>query len=384
MRIPPVKIPFSDADIDRLAERFKETLRSGFIAMGPHAAAFETAFSAFLGGPRCIGCGSGTQALELVCRALGVAGGSVAVPAATFMATAMAPVAAGARVILVDCDPLTLQMDPGDLERKMAPDTRAVILVHLGGSVSTEWGRIRETARAAGAAFVEDAAHAHGAEVDGRMAGTLGEAAAFSFFATKVLTTGEGGMVATSDPELAGRLLVLRQHGQLRPGSNVHEGFGLNYRPSEIHALLGLDVLSRAASILSARRLAALEYDRLLEGTPFRPLPAPPGQRPSYYKYIVFLPGGVPRGPFKERLFERHGYALAGEVYALPLDRQPFWASRPELLARPLEPLPGAAAGCAGHVCLPIWPGIDPADQRALVEAMVDTAAGFRGGTGRP
>ncbi|MDR1036134.1 MAG: DegT/DnrJ/EryC1/StrS family aminotransferase [Deltaproteobacteria bacterium] len=374
MLIPPVKIPFSEEDIERLAGKFRDVLKSGYIAMGPNCAAFETEFAAWLGVPHAVGAGSGTQALELICRARDFAGASVCVPAATFMATAFAPLAAGARIVLVDCDPETLQMDPDDLERKIRPDTRAVVLVHLGGFISARWERIRGLAADAGAMLLEDAAHAHGSEAGGARAGTLGDAAAFSFFATKVLTTGEGGMAVTADPELAGRMLSVRQHGQRRPGSNVHEGFGLNYRPSEIHALLGLDVLERSSAILESRRGAAAVYDRLLEGTPFRAVLPPPGQSPSYYKYIVFLPEGVPRKEFKDRLMREHGYGLAGEVYAVPLSRQPFWRDNPECLAHPLEELPGADRGCSGHVCLPIWPGIDPGDQARLVEAMLDVA----------
>jgi dTDP-4-amino-4,6-dideoxygalactose transaminase len=370
-------MPFSEADADRLAERFRATLLSGRIAMGPNVAAFEAAFAAFLGVPHAAGTGNGTQALELVCRARDFAGASVAVPAVTFMATAFAPLAAGARIIIVDCDPETLQMDPDDLERKMRPDTRAVVLVHLGGFISPAWERIRRIAADAGAMLIEDAAHAHGSSAGGRMAGTLGDAAAFSFFATKVLPTGEGGMAVTSDGELFGRMLRIRQHGQARPGSNVHEGFGLNFRPSEFHALLGLDVLGRAGGILRARREAASRYDSLLEGTPLKAFRAPPGQNPSYYKYVAFLPEGVPRDRFKELLRERHGYALAGEAYALPVHLQPFWDRNPERLARPLEPLPGAERICAGHVCLPVFPGISPEDQKLLVEAMTDSALAF-------
>ncbi|MDR1079501.1 MAG: DegT/DnrJ/EryC1/StrS aminotransferase family protein [Deltaproteobacteria bacterium] len=374
MLIPPVKLPFSEEDIERLGGKFKDVLRSGHIAMGPRCAAFETEFAAWLGVDHAVGTGSGTQALELICRARDFAGASVCVPAATFMATAFAPLAAGARIVLVDCDPDTLQMDPADLERKIRPDTRAVVLVHLGGFVSRDWERIRSLAADAGAMLLEDAAHAHGAEAGGVMAGTMGDAAAFSFFATKVLPTGEGGMAVTGDEELAGRMLSIRQHGQSRPGSNVHESFGLNFRPSEMHALLGLDVLERSSRILESRRRAAAVYDRLLEGSPFTAVKPPPDQSPSYYKYIVFLPDGVPRKEFKDRLMSLHRYGLAGEVYSLPLSRQPFWAGNPEFLAHPLEDLPGADRGCSRHVCLPIWPGLDPEDQAKLVDAMSDVA----------
>jgi dTDP-4-amino-4,6-dideoxygalactose transaminase len=377
MKIPPVKTPFAEADIERLSERFKETLRSGHIAMGGNAAAFETAFASWLGTPYAVATGSGTQALELVFRALDLEGASVCVPAVTFMASCFAPLAAGARIVLVDCDPATFQMDPDDLARRIRTDTRAVLLVHLGGIISPAWERIRDISSDAGAVLIEDAAHAHGSEAGDLKAGTLGLASAFSFFATKVLPAGEGGMVATADEELAKRMLAVRQHGQTRPGSNVHEFFGLNYRPSEFHSLLGLDVLERAEEIISGRRKAAAVYDSLLSSTRFKTLAVPTGQRSSYYKYIVLLPQGISRGSFKERLYGRHGYGLAGEVYSLSLDRQPFWEKNPDSLASPLEALPGARKACESHICLPIWPGIDPADQRLLVEAMEETAKTF-------
>jgi dTDP-4-amino-4,6-dideoxygalactose transaminase len=371
MDIPIVRLPFEEGDIERLGEEFKGLLRGGHIAFGPMAEAFERGFAGFLGAGEALGTGSGTQALELLCRALDLRGASVMVPGLTFMATAFAALAAGARVILVDVDPLTLQMDPGDLERKMRPDVGAVILVHLGGFVSPDIGRIRDIAHGNGALLLEDAAHAHGARAFGRMAGTLGDAAAFSFYATKPLTTSEGGMVVTADAALMGRMRAIRQHGQGLPGSNVHESFGLNFRPSEIHALLGLNLLPRARALIEGRRAAAAVYDRLLSGGPLRPLLPAPGIEPSYYKYIAFLPEGVGRDDLKRELKGRHGLRLAGETYATPLHLQPFWAGAPWALAGPPEGLPNSELAAARQICLPIWPGIPESDQERVVGAIL-------------
>ncbi len=371
MDVPILKIPFDEADADRIGREMRELILSGRLAMGENVRIFEEAFARFCGTPFSVGCANGTAALEMICRALRLEGGSVAVPALTFMATALAPVAAGAKIILVDCDPVHFQMCPHDLARKLRPDTRAVILVHLGGFISPAWRRIKELAEAHGAILIEDAAHAHGAEVPEGRAGSLGRAAAFSFYPTKVLTTAEGGMITTADEGLRRALLALRQHGQERPGENVHQSFGLNYRPSELHALLGRVMMEKAEWILDERRRAAAEYDRLLAGGDLRVVPAPVGQRPAYYKYLALLPEGVDRGRIKARLKNEFRVSLTGEVYAIPLHRQPFWTSHPEYPAAPLEALPVSEMVAARHICLPLYPGLTADAQQCVVERLL-------------
>jgi dTDP-4-amino-4,6-dideoxygalactose transaminase len=371
MDVPILKIPFTEADADQIGGRLKDMLLTGRLTMGGYVREFEESFARFCGVPRALGCGSGTAALEMICRAVGVEGGSVAVPANTFMATALAPLAAGARIILVDCDPVYFQMDPEDLARKMRDDTRAVIVVHVGGFISPAWRRLRAIAQNGGAAFIEDAAHAHGAEVAEGRAGSLGTAGAFSFYPTKVLTTAEGGMVTTADPELGQTLESLRQHGQKRPGSNLHQSFGLNYRPSEIHALLGLAMMDKAEWILAERRRAAAVYDRLLADSPVAPVLPPPGQKPAYYKYMALLPEGLDRDHLKSRLREEHRINLAGEVYAHPLHGQRFWADQPDKLAAPLGPLPVSEMVAARQICLPLYPGLEEEAQVYVVEKLL-------------
>jgi len=373
MEVPILKIPFNEAEADWVAGQVKQMLLSGRLAMGGQVQAFEEAFAKFCGVSRALGCGNGTAALEMICRALEVAGRSVAVPTNTFMATALAPLAAGARIILVDCDPVYFQMDPEDLARKMRPDTRAVILVHIGGFISPAWRRIRAIAENCGAVFIEDAAHAHGAELPEGRAGSLGTAGAFSFYPTKVLTTAEGGMITTSDPDLYEALALLRQHGQKRPGSNLHEAFGLNYRPSEIHALLGRVMMDKADWILEQRRRAAAVYNRLLTGSPLIPTPAPPEQKPAYYKYPVLLPAGVHRDRLKRRLKDEFQISLTGEVYSRPLHWQPFWAEHPEALAAPVSPMPVSEMAARRQICLPLYPGLTEEAQVWVVDRLLAT-----------
>jgi dTDP-4-amino-4,6-dideoxygalactose transaminase len=369
-KVPILRIPFDPEDASAISAALSEMLLAGRLAMGPNVERFEALFRDFVGSRRAVGCASGTAALEMIFRALDYPGGSVAVPANTFMATALAPAACGLKILLVDCDPDHFQMDPDDLSRRLLPDTRAVVATHVGGMISGRFGRIAAICEANGLDLIEDAAHAHGAEAGGRRAGTLGLAAAFSFFPTKVLTTAEGGMVATSDEALAEALLAVRQHGQARPGSNVHESFGLNFRPSEIHALLGLRMMAKAEWILSERRRAAAAYDRLLDGSLVRPVLAPEGQKPAYYKYMALLPEGADRGLVKKTALSDYSVALAGEVYSTPVHRQPLWAAKPHLLAAPAGDCPNADMVARRQICLPIWPGMEEADQELVVEAL--------------
>lgn len=371
MDVPILKIPFTEDDADHICRELKELLVVGHLAMGRHCRDFEKAFAQFCGVNFALGCSNGTAALEMIFRALDLAGASVAVPATTFMASALAPLAAGAKIILVDCDPEYFQLCPDDLERKIRPDTKAVLLVHLGGFISPHLERLKKICRQAGAALIEDAAHAHGAETaEGQKAGSLGLAAAFSFFPTKVLTTAEGGMVTTDEAGLAETMRAIRQHGQREPGSNLHQIFGLNYRPSELHALLGLVMMKKAQWILERRRQAAAIYDELLRGGPLKPITAPPGQKAAYYKYMALLPEGVDRLSLKRNLKERYGVSLAGEVYAHSLDAQPLWQNRPELLAAPISDMPVSHLAAARQICLPLYPDISRPEQEYVVEKL--------------
>ena len=372
VRVPKFVIPFDEDDGLAISAELQSMLRRGQLAMGPAAKRFEDMFAAFSGCDHAVGSSSGTAALEMIFRALDLPPGSVAVPSNTFLATALAPIAAGHKIILVDCDPGNFQMSPDDLAGKILPDTRAVILVHLGGMISPDWEKIGEISKKAGAVLIEDAAHAHGAEISGRKAGTLGIAGAFSFYPTKVLTTAEGGMATTSDEGLAAAMRAVRNHGQIRPGSNTHEVLGLNFRPSEIHALLGLRMMAKADFILTKRREAAAEYDSLLAGSLIEPVIVPAGNLPSYYKYMALLPEGTDRGALKRILLEDYGVDLPGEVYANPAHLQPVWASRPDFLASTVRELPVTEIVARRQACLPIFPGITSSQQALVVESLSD------------
>ncbi|MDR1086003.1 MAG: DegT/DnrJ/EryC1/StrS family aminotransferase [Deltaproteobacteria bacterium] len=371
MEVPILKIPFDCDDVRIIGEELSRMLLSGSLAMGDKSRLFEEKFADFVGSRWALGCQSGTQALELIARGLNLSGYSVIVPGLTFMATAMAFIAAGAKIAVADVDPELFQLAPNEAARMTRADTRAIVLVHLGGFISPKWRDLKTLAQEHCAYLIEDSAHAHGAIDNGAKAGTLGTAAAFSFYPTKVLTTAEGGMVTTDDPELHRKMLILRQHGQENPGSNIHEHFGLNFRPSEIHALLGLRQMEKADWILNQRRQAAEVYDQLLVNSPLTRLLPPENQKPAYYKYITLLPDKVSRSHLKERLKKEFQVSLAGEVYTIPLNKQPFLRNNPHVLGTPLTPLPQSEKAAESQICLPIWPGLTKEAQEYVVDCVL-------------
>ena len=202
MEIPILRIHYSEDDIRFIKDEIDKTLRSGYLTMSKRVQEFENKFSAFCGTRYAVGTNSGTSSLEIILRALGVDGSTVIVPSNTYMATPIAVVNAGGRVIFAECQKENLQIDPDDMEQKIQMNTRAVVIVHIGGIISPHLNRIRDICKKRELLLIEDAAHAHGATIDGEMAGTLGIAGSFSFYPTKVMTTAEGGMLTTDNDEI--------------------------------------------------------------------------------------------------------------------------------------------------------------------------------------
>lgn len=373
LEIPILRLPYSAEDMDYIKSGIEEVLRSGYLTMGVKVARFEEEFAAFVGSKYALATNSGTSSLEIILRALGVTAGSVVVPSNTFLASAVAVAHAGAGIIFADCQKENLQLDPDDLRKRIRPDTRAVMIVHIGGIISPAIEAIRRICDENGLFLIEDAAHAHGASISGRAAGTLGIAASFSFYPTKVLTTAEGGMITTDDDDLYHRAVSLRDHGRTSLDSTLHTELGYNWRFSELHAVLGLQQMKRAEDILAERRKIARRYDEKLAGVPrVRKLEIPPGVTSSYYKYIVFVDDDIDRDVLKKKLREECGVWLTGEVYANPCHLQPVFQSHPEVLSAPLEPLPQTEYIASRHICLPLYPGLSEEE----VDYVVDSLAG--------
>jgi perosamine synthetase len=366
-KIPAQRYDFSEDDIRFVVERLAELLRSrSFLTLGAYGEEFERRFAAYSGVRHAIAVASGTAALEIILRAIGVEGGEVIVPTNTFAATAFAVVHAGGRPVFADCAD-DLGSDPADVERHVGAATRAVVVVHIGGLISPRVTALRSLCQERGVPLVEDAAHAHGSRLHGEQPGSFGIAAAYSFFSTKVLTTAEGGMVVTDDDGVAATARLLRDQAK-EAGQNLHRQVGHNWRMSELHALLGLAQLARLDELLAARRRVAAVYDAILAGSGdrLRPLPVPAGAAPNYYKYVLFVGDGAPAPrELARQLDAEHGVRLGGAVYDVPLHEQPVFAP----FAR--GGLPRAERLCPRHLCPPIYPSLRDEEAVHVAECLL-------------
>lgn len=370
--VPPVRIDFSEEDRDWIAERIKEVLGTGRLTLGEYGEAFERGFANFVGAKHAIAVNSGTSALEIVLRGIGVAGRDVLVPANTFFATAAAVINAGARPVLMDTDPRTLSTSAAEVERRLTPNTAGAVIVHIGGFVTDKTPRIADLLARKGLWLVEDAAHAHGSTLSGRHAGMFGLAGTFSFYPTKVMTSAEGGMIVTDDDRIAQEARLYRDQGKTSFGENSHVRMGYNWRLSEPHAIIGLRHLEKLAGMVEERQRIAHRYDAALAGTNwgFEPLEVPAGCRPNYYKYVVRLRDGTDRAALKRRLREEHQVILAGEVYEAPLQNSPVFH---DLDTGDLQ---GSLAACGGHVCLPMFASMTDLEADRVVSALEACAVG--------
>jgi dTDP-4-amino-4,6-dideoxygalactose transaminase len=283
----------------------REPLLSGWLTQGPKVAAFEAAFAERHGVDHALATTSCTTALHLCLAALGIGpGDEVIVPAFTWVATANAVVYCGGTPVFADVDRHTYNLDPAEVERKLTPRTRAVIPVHLFG-LCADVGALRAVLPT-GVAVVEDAACAAGAELGGLSAGGLGELAAFSFHPRKSITTGEGGMVTTDDPEVAGRVARLRSHGASISEEQRHAGdapyllpafddIGFNYRMSDLQAAVGIVQLGRLDGFLAERDALAARYREELGTVEWLRLPDAPAEgRHGWQSYVAVVGEGAP------------------------------------------------------------------------------------------
>src|SRR3989454_627776 len=274
----------------------REVLASGMLAQGPKVEAFEKAFAKDLGRKHAIAVTNGTAALHVALPAHGIGPGQeVVIPPLTFFATASTVILCGARPVFVDIDRSSYNMDPAKVASAITRKTAAIMPVHLYGQTA-EMDPILAAARDRGIPVIEDAAQAAGAEYHGKKAGNLGDTACFSFYATKNMTTGEGGMIVTDDDRVAEKARLLRHHGQ--PAKYEHVLVGFNYQMTDIAAAIGLAQLAKLDSWVKHRRANAAALSKGLDGIEGL---VPPSEGNwmvhSYYQYILRRGGAVPPSP---------------------------------------------------------------------------------------
>ncbi len=287
-----------------IIERIKSVLQSGQLTQGPFLEMFESGFARQVGAAHAAGVSTGGAGLELILRALDVRGKEVIVPTDTFVASVFAVVRAGGIPVLADIDRETLAISPRTIEPLITSNTAAVMVVHMFGLMSLQLGSLKELCGIHKIELIEDAAHAHGACYRGTRAGSLGLAASFSFYATKIMTTGEGGMVTTSSREINERVRELRNYGKC---GQVFEGISSNERLAEIPAILGLSQLEHLESDVVRRNQIAKMYQVALTGIEDLELLTPDQHHESihsFWRFPLYLSSSIDRRLLQKRMAE--------------------------------------------------------------------------------
>ena len=305
----------------------RDCLESNWIsAGGKYTAAFEETFSRYCGAAHGVACSNGTAAIHLALAALGVGpDDEVIVPSFTLIVAATTVALTGARAVLVDVDPATWCLDPARLEGAITPRTRAILPVHMYGH-PCDMDPILAIANRHGLAVIEDAAEAHGAEYKGRRVGAIGHIGCFSFYANKLVTTGEGGMVMTNDAALAARVRLLSNQAFEEPRF-VHRFMGFNYRLSDLLAAVGLGQCEEIEEKVRRKRELATWYTELLQAAPDLTLPTEaPWARSAYWMYGVVVEEefGATRDGVMRRL--QHD-GIETRAFFHPLHLQPLFVS---------------------------------------------------------
>ena len=361
--VPPFAVRFSETVIREFTAACEQIARSGTLTLGPRTARFEALVAGLAGTADAVAVTSGTTALQLAFEGLGLKNDLILIPTNTSPATAAAAVRSGHSLGFYDAGAWATA---GQVETAL--DARrqacAVVVVHIGGFVSPEMPAITRLCHSRGVLLIEDAAHALGAGHAGRPAGSFGDAAAFSFFPTKVVTTAEGGVVTTPHPETADAVRRLRNQGQLHGNATL---IGGSCRLSEFNAALGEAQLNHRDEWLQGQAAVFARYRAALDGSPVATVQeVPDGGQASGYKFIALAATPEIREELRDHL-ARHRVSLAGGVYETLLhDDSRF---RRYVSAEP-GLFPAAVEFAARHFCLPAWPGLTRPEQDRVIAAL--------------
>ena len=366
-----------------------EVLRSDWLTTGPKVAEFERAFADFVGTREAVAVSNGTAALHTAMYAAGIGpGDEVIVPAMTFAASANCVVFQGGTPVFADVDPDTLLLDPAQVEAKITPRTKAIIAVDYTGQ-PCDYDVLRAIADRHGLILVDDACHALGGSYRGRPVGTLADLNTFSFHPVKHITTGEGGMIATDDPDLARRMRVFRNHGittdhrqREQQGSWFYEmvDLGYNYRLTDIQCALGLSQLCKLPGWVARRQEIAGRYDAAFAEMPtVRPLGVREDVSHAYHLYIVRLDVAQLRAARAEVFAALRAEGIGVNVHYIPVHLHPFYQERfgtgPGLC-------PIAETAYEQIISLPIFPRMADAGVDDVVRTMYKVVDAFASPTG--
>lgn len=379
-------LPFSPPCLgDEEIAEVADCLRSGWITTGPRTARFESEFARYLGAPAALGLNSCTAGLHTALVALGIGpGDEVIAPTLTFASTVNVIEHAGARPVLVDVEPDTMNLDPERVAAAVTDQTRAVMVVHLGGHPA-DMDPLREIAAAEDLVLIQDAAHALPAAYKGERIGSGPGPASFSFYATKNLTTAEGGML-TGDPEFLDRARIISRHGmsgdawrrdrQERSWSYAVVQPGFKYNMTDVQAAMGLKQLEKLDRMQRRRREIVALYDAAFAGCDALETPARrPEVEHAWHLYAVRLNPDALRIDRDRFIAELEDRRIGTSVHFIPVHIQPYYRDRYGFAP---QDMPVAMEQWPRLISLPLHPGLSDADAADVIEAVTEVAASHR------
>ena len=366
-----ISMSFPDINDDDI-HAVTAVLRSGQLALGPQAVEFERLIAEYVGVKHALTVSSGTAALHLLVRALGLGADQGAecapealVPSFTFAASVNALLYEGVTPVFVDVETETYNLDPADLARKVTPRTKAIMAVDVFGHPA-DWDAIQAVAQTHNLRVIDDSCEALGAIYKGRKLGSFGDAAAFAFYPNKQMTVGEGGMIVTDDDEIARLCRSLRNQGRPEMGAWLeHERLGYNYRMDELSAALGVSQFKRLETFLAKRaRVAQMYTERLAALDWVRPPQVQPHVRMSWFVYVITLAEGLDRDAVIRKLAEQ---GIPARGYFAPIHTQPYIRERFGDLA---GTLPVTEAIAPRTLALPFHNNLSEQQVDAVVDAL--------------
>jgi perosamine synthetase len=393
-----MRIPLSQPDIgEREIEYVTNVLRSGQLSLGPRVAEFEEAFAEYVGTRYAVATNSGTSALHLCVRALGIGtGDEVLTTSFSFVASVNCLLYENSFPVFVDIDPVTMNIDPEMVRQTIRHDYRwdrlksrhtnkrtgkilkAILPVHVFGQ-PCDMRPLLEIAREFNLVILEDACEAIGAEYCGQPVGTFGDAAAFAFYPNKQITSGEGGMIVTDSPQVAAECRSMRNQGRDENSQWLtHVRLGYNYRLSDLHCALGIAQLERIQELLGQRARVAASYSRQLDSIPGLILPITTSRdNRSWFAYVIRIEGSHPASRRESLMRVLRQRGIASQAYFPAIHKQPYFA---EICGKPAPELPQTEAAAESCVALPLFSRMTEEQITEVTDAVREfSATGFTG-----
>ena len=366
-RIVAAKPFFPEDHIKEIQDIVGSVLQSGRLILGKHTHLFEQSFQNYVGSNEAVAVSSCTAALQIAMRFANVSGREVIVPTNNFIGVISAIIEEGGIPVLIDMDPNTFCIDTDSLIESITDNTACIIVVDIAGLIYPDIKRVRDICNDAGIMLIEDASHAHGATLDGEKAGSITEVGCFSFYPTKIVTTGTGGMLTTSNQALADYARSVRHHGVGNSLDNV-VNLGNDWCLGEIQAAIGKLQLDRLDANLAYRRAVVAQYKQGLQKLPWLEIPTYPANlEHAYYKFPTLLRNDIDTALFRRTLFEDY-HIENGAIYNPPCHLQPVLKS---LFDYKEGMFPVAESVLSRQFCPPIYSSITSHEVERVIDAVI-------------